>query len=330
MATIVTRSGKGSPLTHAEVDANFENLNSDKLEASGGTVTGALGVTGNLTVDTNTLFVDATNNRVGIGTSSPAALISVPIGTTPTLSQTAATAHSAGNVGSLGLAINDGGGYSGVFVNNTHNGTFSSQDIRLLTAEGGISTATERMRIDASGNLLLGTSSTFDNVSFLRAQFLDGLATKIDSTLSTSQVSFFNPNGRVGHIATSGTSTSYITSSDYRLKENVVPLVGAASRLAQIPVHRFNFIADPDTVVDGFLAHEVQAFVPECVTGLKDQVETVEVTDEDGNVIIETRPVYQGIDQSKLVPLLTAALQEALARIETLEADVAALKGKPA
>jgi hypothetical protein len=96
----------------------------------------------------------------------------------------------------------------------------------------------------------------------------------------------------------------------------------------QIPVCRFNFTADPDRTVDGFLAHEVQAFVPECVTGEKDQVETVDVKDEDGNVIgTEERPVYQGIDQSKLVPLLTAALQEALADIATLKAEVAALKG---
>jgi hypothetical protein len=66
---------------------------------------------------------------------------------------------------------------------------------------------------------------------------------------------------------------------------------------------RFNFTADPDRTVDGFLAHEVQAFVPECVTGEKDQVETVEVTDEDGNVIgTEERPVYQGIDQRSWFP----------------------------
>jgi hypothetical protein len=88
-------------------------------------------------------------------------------------------------------------------------------------------------------------------------------------------------------------------------------LTGATDRLKQIPVHRFNFIADPDTTVDGFLAHEAQAVVPECITGTKDEV------DDDGN------PVYQGIDQSKLVPLLTAALQEAIGRIETLEGMVA-------
>jgi hypothetical protein len=77
---------------------------------------------------------------------------------------------------------------------------------------------------------------------------------------------------------------------------------------------RFNFIADPDRTVDGFLAHEVQDVVPEAITGTRDEV------DAEGN------PVYQGIDQSKLVPLLTAALQEALTKIETLEARVAALE----
>ena len=99
------------------------------------------------------------------------------------------------------------------------------------------------------------------------------------------------------------------------LKENVVNLDNGIDRLKQIPVHRFNFIADPDTTVDGFIAHEVQDVVPEAITGTKDAV------DDEGN------PEYQGIDQSKLVPLLTAALQEAVIRIETLEAEVAALKG---
>lgn len=145
-----------------------------------------------------------------------------------------------------------------------------------------------------------------------------------------NRIRFYSSNGSgttVGSITVNTSSTSYNTSSDYRLKENVTPLDGAADRLAQIPVHRFNFIDDPDTTVDGFLAHEVQAIVPEAITGEKDAVETVDVTDEGGNVTgTETRPVYQGIDQSKLVPLLTAALQEALQKIDALEARVAALE----
>jgi ABC-type amino acid transport substrate-binding protein len=115
----------------------------------------------------------------------------------------------------------------------------------------------------------------------------------------------------VGNISVTTSSTAYNTSSDYRLKENVVPLANAADRVNQLQVHRFNFIADPDTTVDGFLAHEAQDVVPECVTGTKDEV------DDEGN------PVYQGIDQSKIVPLLTAALQEALAKIEALEQRLA-------
>jgi hypothetical protein len=140
---------------------------------------------------------------------------------------------------------------------------------------------------------------------------------------------FYHSGGSVGNISTTSSATAYNTSSDYRLKENVVPLTGAADRLNQLQVRRFNFIADPDTTVDGFLAHEAQAVVPEAVTGTHNEVEVWEEgeelpdgvsvgdnkLDEDGNTI----PKYQGIDQSKLVPLLTAALQEAIGKIETLE-----------
>ncbi len=119
----------------------------------------------------------------------------------------------------------------------------------------------------------------------------------------------------VGSISITNTATAYNTSSDYRLKENVVALTGAKARLNNLDVKRFNFIASPSVTVDGFLAHEVQSVVPEAIHGTKDEV------DESGS------PAYQGIDQSKLVPLLTAALQEAFAeiaalttRVETLEA----------
>lgn len=111
-----------------------------------------------------------------------------------------------------------------------------------------------------------------------------------------------------GSITSDGSTTSYNTSSDYRLKENISPLSGAVDRLKALKPSRFAFISNPDKVVDGFIAHEVQAVVPEAITGDKDGV------DADGN------PEYQGIDQSKLVPLLVAALQDALARIEALEA----------
>jgi hypothetical protein len=113
----------------------------------------------------------------------------------------------------------------------------------------------------------------------------------------------------VGSITTSGSSTSYNTSSDYRLKTDVVPLTNAVTRLKQLSPYRFKWIAMPDApAVDGFLAHEVSPVVPESIVGEKDAVKP------DGSI----KP--QAIDQAKLVPLLVAALQEAIARIEVLEA----------
>lgn len=114
-------------------------------------------------------------------------------------------------------------------------------------------------------------------------------------------------------------ASAFLVNSDYRLKENVVPLENAIDRLLQLPVYQFNFVQgsmlyDEGKPVDGFLAHEVQEVVPEAASGVKDGLNA------------EGNPVYQSIDQSKLVPLLTAALQEALAKIEALEARVAALE----
>ena len=193
------------------------------------------------------------------------------------------------------------------------------------TTADSASSPTERMRITSKGKIGIGVSATGANGVYTTGYF----TVNSDSTTSSGDVgaefysgytaarhhvSFSNPNGVVGSISTNASATAYNTSSDYRLKENVIPLTGAADRLNQLQVHRFNFIADPSKTVDGFIAHEAQAVVPECVTGTKDEV------DADGN------PVYQGIDQSKLVPLLTAALQEALAEIESLKARVTALE----
>ena len=111
-----------------------------------------------------------------------------------------------------------------------------------------------------------------------------------------------------GTISYDGSSTSYATSSDYRLKENVTYDFDATTRLKQLKPARFNFIADENnTTVDGFIAHEVSSIVPEAITGEKDAV------DDDGNI------VPQSIDQSKLVPLLVKTIQELEARIATLE-----------
>jgi hypothetical protein len=185
------------------------------------------------------------------------------------------------------------------------------------------------MRITSGGRIALGGQGapyggaicdTYSNISgeFTHAFRQDhasgyGIGIGIDGIY----LAYFYPNkdlsgAPVGSISQDGFVTSYNTTSDYRLKENVAPLTGAINRLNQLQVRRFNFIANPGKTVDGFIAHEVQAVVPECVTGAKDEV------DDDGN------PVYQGIDQSKIVPLLTAALQEALQKIEDLEGRLTA------
>jgi hypothetical protein len=146
------------------------------------------------------------------------------------------------------------------------------------------------------------------------------------ATNTQTHIIFRNGNGDVGTIQTSGSSTAYNTSSDYRLKENAVAISDGITRLKTLKPYRFNFKADADTTVDGFFAHEVTA-VPEAISGTKDETKDILYTEEDtipsgkkvGDVK-ETVPAYQGIDQSKIVPLLVAALQEAIGRIEALEA----------
>ena len=188
------------------------------------------------------------------------------------------------------------------------------------TTADGTASPTERMRITAAGALSYSPCSGADVVGTEACGFIgDGIYApvyKVKSALTTTKncAIFVNGNGQVGSIQMSASATSYNTSSDYRLKENVLPITSAANRVQQLKPRRFNFIADPEHTVDGFIAHEAQAIVPECVTGDKDAV------DADGN------PIYQGIDQSKLVPLLTAALQEAITEIASLKDRVAALE----
>ena len=177
----------------------------------------------------------------------------------------------------------------------------------------------ESMRIDSSGNLLLGATtieSGFGGIVF-RPNNSNGAATQVfdrtDTTATSFALSFENNNSGVGFISYTNSAVQFNTGSDYRLKENQVPISDGITRLKTLKPYRFNFKVDPTKTVDGFFAHEVTA-VPEAVTGTKDEVDS------------DNEPVYQGIDQSKLVPLLTAALQEAIGKIEILETKVAALE----
>ena len=227
-------------------------------------------------------------------------------------------------------------GYVKLYHNNAQKLATTSTGVDVtgsVTCDGFTSTGIDdnatstAMTIENSGRVLIGRTST---VGYQLDVYGDALFERAGT--SATHIVIKNANGNVGTITSSGTSTSYNTSSDYRLKENVVPMTGSIDRLKDLKPSRFNFKADTDKTVDGFLAHEAQEVVPECVAGTKDAMmdEEYEVTPAvmDGETVVTeavmgerttTTPDYQGIDQAKLVPLLVASLQEAIARIEVLE-----------
>ena len=205
-------------------------------------------------------------------------------------------------------------------------GTPGADDMpaRLMfsTTADGASSPTERMRIFSSSANAVGigkttTASTDGNTGILHIGNISPFTSYIKSLSGTANgILFYHNTTYVGGLNYTNTGTALATSSDYRLKENVVSVPNAITRAKQLNPVQFNFISEPEETVEGFIAHEVGEVVPEACFGEKDAV------DEDGNI----KP--QAIAQEKLIPLLTAALQEAIAKIETLEAKVAALEAR--
>jgi hypothetical protein len=273
----------------------------------------------------DSIAIDSSGN-VGVGTSSPISA-----------SNQKSVSINATNYSRLDMMI--GGTHTARLTTgsaNTSFGTVTSTPLVFVTAD------TERMRIDSSGNLLHRcTSLPSGSVRNCFGSDVEGiLHVSRNGTGTRDAMKFFNDNGQIGSIQLSGSTTYYQTSSDYRLKEDWQPMSGSIDRLKNLNPVNFAWKADGSRV-DGFLAHEAAEVVPECVTIEKDAMRTEEyevtpaVLDDDGNVVTEavmgTRevPDYQGIDQAKLVPLLTAALQEAVAKIEALETRIAALEVTP-
>lgn len=259
-------------------------------------------------IDTlNPVVIDA-SARVGIGTDSPSKLLHVKSPNSDTAEAVATFGN--GDIDSgLQIKTNGNGGSSldwGFNAVNSRNMVFDTNQ-------------TERMRITSSGIVMVGRTlgSSADNDSGIVLSPSGFIYLARDGTGAQTHLQFINNAASsattVGTINTNGSATSYNTSSDYRLKEDIVEMQDSIERVKALKPVNFAWKLD-GTRVDGFLAHEAQEVVPAAVTGTKDAV------DEDG------QPDYQGIDQSKLVPLLTKALQEALTKIESLEARVAALE----
>ena len=240
----------------------------------------------------------------------------------------------------LGTTSNSGGDVAALRFNNGSNvvasiGVDSDSGSTSAGAMNFFTNATQRMKITSGGLVGLGTSNpsilfevagnvdsnyigSFHNDGNNANRYVLRLAGGSDSGSGTSylvglQDGDFNSVGSITH---SGGNASFNTSSDHRLKENVVDMTGAIDRVKSLAPKRFNFIRTPDITVDGFIAHEAQAVVPGAVSGTHNEV------DDDSN------PVYQGIDHSKLVPLLVGALKESIAKIETLETEMTALKAR--
>ena len=265
---------------------------------------------------------------------------------------------SATSLGLIGYA-NQSGTAADLNIENTQNGalTFATNDsIRMTLTNSGQFNVSQGLMAVGTTSLTGGTSS--GNVTI---EFAGNVANCI-KTRDTASHSAANAmvmvsgSTAVGTIVTSTSSTTYNTSSDYRLKENVNYNWDALSTLKQLKPAKFNFKINPDKTVEGFLAHEVSSLVPVAVTGEKDAMETRTklVLDSKGEVIEENveedvwtagkenetypedstwevskeYPSYQQIDHSKIVPLMVKAIQEQQTLIETLQAEVKALKGE--
>jgi len=251
--------------------------------------------------------IDSSGN-VGIGTSSPVTGTGV---TSLTIYDTSPYIYlqnpTSGTSASDGFSVILSG--SDAYINNRENGNMIFYNSN-----------TERMRIDSDGRANFNTTAALGTgvlqVKLAGTNKALGIRMRAEAAGNWGHA-FENSSGTIiGNIVLNASSTSYNTTSDYRLKENVTDVTDGIIRVKQLAPKRFNFIADPDTTVDGFIAHEAQAVVPEAVTGTHNEV------DDDGNAVM------QGIDQSKLVPLLTAALQEAIAKIETLETEMTSVKAR--
>ena len=247
------------------------------------------------TTNTERMRIDSSGN-VGIGMTSPSYKLEVK------------------NDNSYGMRVGgDGGGaYYLELGQSSASGApginYTGTSASLKISNNG----SEVARFDSSGQLCIGCTSFSTSVAGVTALKQSGNYGRMNMIKTASgardALALYYSGFYVGGVVYSDTGVNYYSSSDYRLKENVINISDGIDRVKQLSPKRFNFTADSGTTLDGFLAHEAQAVVPEAVMGEKDGER------------------MQSIDQSKLVPLLTAALKEVITELETLKAEVAALK----
>ena len=288
--------------------------------------------------------IDASGN-VGIGTS-PSDLLHLKGGSgnnstgAPIIrlqKQSGGAVDDGQTIGGISWFVNDDGVDSGAskerakIIAESQN-TSSGTRLEFWTSNSNAAIA-EQMRILADGSVCIGGTTATAAVNLIgtggsNVQIQNNIASGTGTIVS---IGFINDNGLIGSIQCGGSSTSYETSSDYRLKENVDYTWDATTRLKQLKPARFNFITDDtNTLVDGFLAHEVSSIVPEAISGTKDAmaVETRYTADDvetqgdnpsknvgDPKTYSSSKIDPQGIDQSKLVPLLVKTIQELEARL---------------
>ena len=254
------------------------------------------------TAGTNALYVDASQN-VGIGTISPSSPLNV-VSASSSLA-IAINGRSSDNLGAMYFYANNGSTqYSTITASATE---FRLSSVPAAAVQTFYTNSSERMRIDTSGNLLVGTTSSVNGGSAISVASGTVCSIITALTTNTNMIVFRNGNGNVGTISTSGTSTSFNTSSDYRLKHDVEPMTTGLATVSALKPVTYKWNADNGDG-EGFIAHELAEVIPLAVTGAKDAV------DADG------KPQYQGVDYSKIVVHLVAALQELDAKFEAYKA----------
>jgi hypothetical protein len=256
------------------------------------------------TNETTAITVDASQN-VGIGTASPSGKFDVS-GTVVASGLNARITNTDSDASARAAIQFKTGASASVWQVFTRNNQLTF----------GVNAVADYMTLVSTGELVVGGTTAGGVGTSIAAPDSGGIYLNTATTGLRNAIRFVNPNGTVGSIQTSGSLTSYNVSSDYRLKENIVPLTGALAKITQLKPSVYNYKADPTTIIEGFIAHELQSVIPNAVSGEKDAV------DEDGN------PEYQGVDVSFLVATLTAAIQELKAINDTQAETINALTAR--